>query len=164
MVRFKNRYLLSEIIVKNDKPIDKEHLSNAIKESILNNFGDYGRAIVSKAFLIKDYNVSTGIFVVRCGRDSSSSSSSSSSSLAPYSIVWSSLTLITKIREAPVLIRVLHVGGTIRSCQKVAVSYNKAMMRLFEWKEEAEDHDDDNNNNTLDQLDLYHLSIVDNSV
>lgn len=40
-------------------------------------------------------------------------------------------TFVTKIRKRECLFRVLHLGGTIRSCQKVLLAYNREQLTLL---------------------------------
>lgn len=49
MVKFKNRYILAELIWENKNSnvkITKDDLFNSIKESIRENFGDYGCGVL----------------------------------------------------------------------------------------------------------------------
>jgi len=49
MVKFKNRYILTELVWENKNPnvkITKDNLFQSIKESIKENFGDYGSGVL----------------------------------------------------------------------------------------------------------------------
>ena len=42
--------------------------------------------------------------------------------------VWCSLSTITEIRHRAVLVRLLHLGGTLASCQQAALAHSRAAL------------------------------------
>lgn len=72
MVRFKNRYVLVELIWK-DERLDESLTEGAIlavlRESMATNFGDHGAGIASASLQVKYYNPLTSLCIVRCSRD-----------------------------------------------------------------------------------------------
>jgi RNase P/RNase MRP subunit POP5 len=51
MVRFKNRYLVVEIVQSRRKSsVTKENLSDAVKQSIQENFGDFGSSLINTTY------------------------------------------------------------------------------------------------------------------
>jgi len=127
MVRFKNRYLLVEYRLagkyQNKPTLTKDDLFGAVKNSVKENFGEYGLSVLyiglqstrhqqnfitpSKAklifnflLLVKYFNDDTQTFIIRCSH-------------AHHKILWSAITLVTKIRDEPASLSVLHVGGTV---------------------------------------------------
>mmetsp|Transcript_16549 Transcript_16549/g.1481 ORF Transcript_16549/g.1481 Transcript_16549/m.1481 type:complete len:90 (+) Transcript_16549:50-319(+) len=89
MVRFKNRYLLCEIVFENENEntdslvIDFRTLRKEIFSSINKNFGDLGSAKLSN-MQIKYWNSLTNIFIVRGIREEKD-------------ILWNSLIFINSI-------------------------------------------------------------------
>ncbi|RIA91172.1 hypothetical protein C1645_768217 [Glomus cerebriforme] len=137
MVRLKNRWLLFEFIF-DDTP-DKFHLSTSssysslsqkfealstrdvysvIKDSIQLNFGDYGVGCIAASISVKYFSPFTNIGVLRVSRDH-------------YHIVWGAMTFISQIKTRSCLIRVLHLGGTIKQCQLSAINYDRDQILLL---------------------------------
>jgi hypothetical protein len=67
---------------------------------------------------VKYYNESTNLCILRSPRDQ-------------FRMVWAALTFITQIENAPLLLRVIHVGGTLRSCQASAIKFDRKMLHLL---------------------------------
>ncbi|KAL4433886.1 hypothetical protein ABPG75_000327 [Micractinium tetrahymenae] len=110
MVRFKNRYLLFEVCWKDgrfDDSITEAILLAAFRDSLQQNFGDYGLGCALASFQVKYYNPVSSLCIVRCSRDE-------------YRQVWVSLCLLTEVRHRAVLLRLLHLTGTVAACQKAA--------------------------------------------
>lgn len=57
---------------------------------------------------VKHWNAVTGVLLVRCAREL-------------VQLVWTSLSLITRLDSRAVAVRVLHVSGTLKKCQQVFV-------------------------------------------
>jgi ribonuclease P/MRP protein subunit POP5 len=71
---------------------------------------------------VKYWNPATGLAIFRMSR-------------AQLRLVWTSLTLLTQLNSRAVSIRVLHVGGTIRSCQRALIRYSKQVLLCIKQKE-----------------------------
>lgn len=118
MVRFKNRYLLGHVEFGDnavDESISQRDIFFALKASIQYNFGLFGEGLLGNGLQVKYYNGITGQLIVRCARDT-------------HRLVWSALTSITKLRSRQATVSVLHVGGSLRTCQQAAIKYNKALI------------------------------------
>jgi len=132
MVRFKNRYLLVEIVwdewvvsSHNGEPtqspptlkpsINASLLIQLIKTKTLDYFGDLGLASLLWSLSVKYLNEATGIFIIRTSREY-------------FRITWGAMTFITSINNRPASLRVLHVAGTIRSCQKMLLKYDRELL------------------------------------
>ncbi|KAG4102268.1 hypothetical protein H8356DRAFT_1652483 [Neocallimastix lanati (nom. inval.)] len=119
MVRFKNRYILFEIVYDEDEEkkinVNYSIISKAIKTSIEQNFGAYGIGIIQSSFTIKYFSPVTKIGILRSSRKQ-------------FNMIWASLTFINNIQNNGCLIRVLHVGGTIKSTQKAAIKYDQEQL------------------------------------
>ncbi|KAG7241390.1 hypothetical protein INR49_025590 [Caranx melampygus] len=118
MVRSKSRYLLCEIYVLDRRRLlllDDRTISDAVKAAIARTHGDYGVGISSVKFSVKYLNAHTGIVFLRFPKSC-------------YRLLWSALPFITNIetrgQKIPCFLNCLHVGGTIRTCQKFLIRYN----------------------------------------
>ena len=72
MVRFKNRFLLLEVIWKDSKvdlAMSEASLLSAIRESVQTNFGDLGLGLALASLQVKFFHPVTNICVVRCSRE-----------------------------------------------------------------------------------------------
>jgi ribonuclease P/MRP protein subunit POP5 len=118
MVRFKNRYLLIKIdIATRNKSQQKltlssHQLSTTIKEEIVSLFGECGMGYLAMAHSVKYCHADMGWGIIRSSREG-------------YRKTWAALTCIKEIQGIPCALRVLHVSGTIKQCQKVALNYLK---------------------------------------
>lgn len=89
---------------------------DVIKEAILSLHGDYGLASVQHSLNIKYMNAVTRVLILRCPRDH-------------HKAVWSALTTITSLKQTSCAVHVVHVGGTIRSCQRALVKHNQHKLK-----------------------------------
>ncbi|CAB4411944.1 unnamed protein product [Rhizophagus irregularis] len=134
MVRLKNRWLLFEVIFEDTFHVSSSSSSSppsqklealstrdvysAIKNSVQINFGDYGVGCIAASISVKYFSPFTNIGVLRISRDH-------------YHIVWGAMTFITQIKTRNCLIRVLHLGGTIKQCQLSAINYDRDQILLL---------------------------------
>jgi ribonuclease P/MRP protein subunit POP5 len=125
-MRFKNRYLLCELQWENGKLLESVSsytILNAIKESIEVNFGDLGLGRCLQSLQVKYYNYLTGLCILRVSRDH-------------FHLMMASLTFLSQIQQRPVNFHTLRVTGTIRSCQKFAIDYNRRQLMAIISHEE----------------------------
>ncbi|XP_038139265.1 ribonuclease P/MRP protein subunit POP5 [Cyprinodon tularosa] len=118
MVRVKSRYLLCEINVSDRRDLlklDDRAVAGAVRAAVARIHGDYGTAICSTRFWVKYLNAHTGMVFLRLPKRG-------------YELLWSALPFITCIESRgqiiPCAFNCLHVGGTIRTCQKFLIRYN----------------------------------------
>lgn len=122
MVRFKNRYLLLELIWKDiqcDWELDERGLQHAIRQSMQENFGEVGLGLVGESLTVKYANSDTNLYIVRCNREA-------------HQQVWCAITLIKEIRQRTVLPRLLNVGGTIRTSKIAALKHSLSILNGLE--------------------------------
>ncbi|XP_054466999.1 ribonuclease P/MRP protein subunit POP5 [Anoplopoma fimbria] len=118
MVRVKSRYLLCEVIVTDQSRLlllDDRAVAVAVKAAVARTHGDYGAALCSNRFSVKYLNAHTGTVFLRFPKWC-------------YRLLWSALPFITCIetrgQKISCFLNCLHVGGTIRTCQKFLIRYN----------------------------------------
>ncbi|XP_062944303.1 ribonuclease P/MRP protein subunit POP5 [Cynocephalus volans] len=125
MVRFKHRYLLCELV--SDDPrcrlsLEDRVLSGLVRDTIARVHGTFGAAACSIGFAVRYLNAYTGIVLLRCRKEF-------------YQLVWSALPFITyleiKGHRYPCFFNTLHVGGTIRTCQKFLIQYNRRQLLIL---------------------------------
>jgi ribonuclease P/MRP protein subunit POP5 len=124
-MRFKYRYLLCRISIAADAsaaPLQTGFLYKLIKDSVHANFGEYGLGLCLQGLQVKYYNSSTNLLIVRAPR-------------ADYRLVAASLTFLTNIKGREIQFNFLHVGGSIRSCQKAAIRFNREVLTEI-WKDQ----------------------------
>ncbi|XP_054906636.1 ribonuclease P/MRP protein subunit POP5 [Poeciliopsis prolifica] len=134
MVRVKSRYLLCEINVSDRRDLlklDERAVLGTVKATVARIHGVYGTALCSYRFFVKYLNAYTGIVFLRFPKSC-------------YKLLWSALPFITSIecrgRIIPCFFNCLHVGGTIRTCQKFLIRYNTRQLHrmLPKCKDEEE--------------------------
>ncbi|XP_078277297.1 ribonuclease P/MRP protein subunit POP5 [Rhinoraja longicauda] len=125
MVRFKSRYLLCEIVF--EKPQYRQHIdvgsvNRNVRNTISQMHGDFGIGCCSLRLEVTYLNAYTGIVLIRCQKDF-------------YRILSTTLLFITflenKNQKFPCFFNTLHVAGTIRSCQKFLIQYNRRQLVLL---------------------------------
>ncbi|XP_014749924.1 PREDICTED: ribonuclease P/MRP protein subunit POP5 [Sturnus vulgaris] len=127
MVRFKNRYVLCEVVSEDPRCrqcIEDRALGLAVRDAIARVHGDYGLACCSISFTVKYLNAYTGTVLLRCRKDS-------------YRLLCSALPFVrsleSRAQRYPCFLNTLHVGGTIRTCQKFLIQYNRTqLLRLLQ--------------------------------
>ncbi|XP_072271600.1 ribonuclease P/MRP protein subunit POP5 [Pyxicephalus adspersus] len=121
-MRFKHRYFLCELVLEDPRQrhvITQGTVYHNVKEIVARLHGDFGVAAVSVALSVKYLNAYTGIIFIR--------------SLKNYhKILGSSLPFITSLENRgqryPCFINTLHIAGTIRSCQRFLIQYNREQL------------------------------------
>ncbi|XP_057686764.1 ribonuclease P/MRP protein subunit POP5 isoform X1 [Corythoichthys intestinalis] len=118
MVRFKSRYLLCEINVLDRNSLlllNDRVVADAVKDAVARIHGDYGTAMCTMRFCVKYLNTYTGMVFLRFPK-------------MCYELLWSALPFITSIethrQKIPCFLNCLHIGGTMRTCQKFLIRYN----------------------------------------
>uniref|UniRef100_A0A8D3B9W6 Ribonuclease P/MRP protein subunit POP5 n=1 Tax=Scophthalmus maximus TaxID=52904 RepID=A0A8D3B9W6_SCOMX len=125
MVRVKSRYLLCEVNVSDRSRLlllDDRAVATAVRAAVARTHGDYGSALCTIGFSVKYLNAHTGIVFLRFPKRS-------------YKLLWSALPFITSVesrgQKIPCSLNCLHVGGTIRTCQKFLIRYNTQQLHLM---------------------------------
>uniref|UniRef100_A0A8C7WRC6 Ribonuclease P/MRP protein subunit POP5 n=1 Tax=Oryzias sinensis TaxID=183150 RepID=A0A8C7WRC6_9TELE len=123
MVRVKSRYLLCEVNVSESSDLlllDDRAVAGAVRSAVARMHGDYGAALCSIRFSVKYLNVHNGMVFLRFPKSC-------------FQFLWSALPFITNIesrgQQIPCFLNCLHVGGTIRTCQKFLIRYNTQQLQ-----------------------------------
>ncbi|XP_066466051.1 ribonuclease P/MRP protein subunit POP5 [Tiliqua scincoides] len=123
MVRFKNRYFLCEITSEDpscQQLIDERTVHSTVKSVVARMHGDFGLACCSIAFAVKYLNAYTRVVLLSCRKDFAR-------------LLWSSLPFITHLenwkQRCPCAFNTLHVGATIRTCQKFLIQYSRDQLQ-----------------------------------
>ncbi|KAJ7481038.1 hypothetical protein B0H11DRAFT_1724687, partial [Mycena galericulata] len=121
--RLKNRWLLVELIpVANPNSstvaLDGHKIWDALRQSILTNFGDIGWGSVGLSISVKYYSPTTNICIIRVARDH-------------HRIAWGAVTLLTAIEGMRYIPNVVHLSGTIKHVQLAAISHNREVVARY---------------------------------
>lgn len=117
----KNRYLVMETFCEGEPALSRTVISNAIKESILQNFGEFGLGASLASLQVKYVNPVTRLCVIRCSR-------------MEYERIWCAITFITSISNHPAFFNLLDLSGNIRCCKRAALEYDKAKVELLKLR------------------------------
>ncbi|KAG1868641.1 hypothetical protein F4604DRAFT_1881535 [Suillus subluteus] len=133
MVRFKNRWLLVEFVdtstadvsARNDplstRSLDGRLIYNALRDSVVTNFGDTGWGAVGMSLTVKYFSPTTNLCIIRVARDQ-------------HRIAWGAVTLLTSVHDVRIIPRVIHVSGTIKHAQLSAIAHNREVIARFRTK------------------------------
>ncbi|GFY83916.1 ribonuclease P family protein [Actinidia rufa] len=116
MVGFKNRYMVMEVFLDPNRDllavdpiiITQFNVSKAIKDSLLENFGECGLASSLGSFQVKYVNPITKLCIIRASREE-------------YQKVWSATTMVRSIGNCPVLFNLLDLSGSIKACKNASL-------------------------------------------
>eukprot|EP00250_Pteridium_aquilinum_P013561 c21422_g1_i1 orf=100-543(+) len=118
----KNRYLVMEIFCEGEGPaLTHSAITNAIKDSILHNFGEFGLGSSLTSLQVKYLNPITKLCVIRCSR-------------TEYERIWCAITFITSISNCPLFFNLLDLSGNIRCCKHATLEYDKAKVELLKLR------------------------------
>ncbi|KAF9487825.1 hypothetical protein BDN71DRAFT_1485237 [Pleurotus eryngii] len=121
MVRFKNRWLLVEFIPLHEatnNALNGQQIFNALKQSILANFGDTGWGAVGMSLNVTYFSPVTKICIIRVARDH-------------HNLAWAALTLVTAVGTSRYIPNVVHLSGTIKHAQLAAVEHNRKAIARY---------------------------------
>ncbi|KAJ2745319.1 RNA-binding protein pop5 [Coemansia sp. BCRC 34301] len=140
MVRLKNRYICFEL--QSQAQIDgtdsQERTSTGqrphealtarsvhalVREQIKLNFGDSGAGLVLSGLQVKYFSSQTRMGILRVPRDH-------------CQMVSAALALTTQASKRPCAIRVQHVSGTIKKCQRAAIRTDRELIVAWHLKQQ----------------------------
>ncbi|KAF8604598.1 hypothetical protein BDV93DRAFT_532725 [Ceratobasidium sp. AG-I] len=114
MVRFKNRWFLVEFLpcASPAPTFTSKQIYNALRESVIENFGDAGWGAVGGSLTVKYFSPTTQICIVRVARDH-------------HTIAWGGITLLRTLGGATVIPHVIHLSGTLKKSQLATIKHNR---------------------------------------
>lgn len=125
MVRLKTRYLLFEVLYPEHagnasylsvraptKPVDHRAVLDAIRDSVVVNFGDYGVGATQARLAVKYFSPRTLTGILRVPREHEP-------------MVHAAVTYVSELNGTRVILNVLRVSGTIKKSEQAAVRHNK---------------------------------------
>ncbi|KAL8160177.1 hypothetical protein V2J09_001714, partial [Rumex salicifolius] len=120
------RYMIMEIFLDPNKDLTVDdpiiitqfNVANAIKDSILVNFGECGLASSLGSLQVKYINPITKVCVIRTSRKE-------------HQMIWSAVTMIRSIGNCPVLFNLLDLSGSIRACKDAALRCEEAKFEQY---------------------------------
>ncbi|XP_005112800.1 ribonuclease P/MRP protein subunit POP5 [Aplysia californica] len=123
MVRFKNRYALCEVVTPGTQSslleINSQQVYSAVRNVILDTHGEFGLGSLQFSLKVKYLNIETRIVIIRAERRF-------------FHYLSSALVFVKKIGVHNAFLRTIHVGGSIRACQKFLIRFHRQnMTRLF---------------------------------
>ncbi|XP_022141762.1 probable ribonuclease P/MRP protein subunit POP5 [Momordica charantia] len=126
MVRYRNRYLILEVILDPEKDfatddsiiITQYNISKAIKDSILLNFGECGFASTLGSFQVRYVNPITKLCIIRTSKED-------------YQKVWAAITMVRTIGNCPVLFNLLDLNGNTRACKNTALRFEELKFEQY---------------------------------
>uniref|UniRef100_A0A7N4PQ62 Ribonuclease P/MRP protein subunit POP5 n=2 Tax=Sarcophilus harrisii TaxID=9305 RepID=A0A7N4PQ62_SARHA len=102
--------------------LEERALFGLVRDAVARAHGAFGAAACAVAFTVKYLNAYTGVVLLRCRKDF-------------YQLLWSALPFITHLENKgqrfPCFFNTLHVGGTIRTCQKFLIQYNRRQLLIL---------------------------------
>ncbi|XP_049623833.1 ribonuclease P/MRP protein subunit POP5 [Suncus etruscus] len=134
MVRFKHRYVLCEVAAADARcrlALEERALGQQVRDAVARLHGAFGAAACAVGFAVRYVNAYTGVVLLRCRRDF-------------CALLCSALPFARLDARGPgprprphphphphAFLRTLHVGGTIRTCQKFLVRYNRRQLLVL---------------------------------
>eukprot|EP00727_Mastigamoeba_balamuthi_P012617 m51a1_g7979 hypothetical protein (149) ;mRNA; f:48341-49283 len=123
MVRVKNRYALARVVWDaapggSHERLGVDALRLAVFQALDENYGPLGRGRILQAFSIKYFSAQTGVFVIRSPR-------------AFEGTLLSALVFVRAVGGTAATVRVLHRGGTVKSCVDAGLAHDRALLARF---------------------------------
>lgn len=117
MVRFKTRYILFELLSPNGDHVtfQSKQILQELRQTILMYFGEYGSGLCQSMLQLKYYNKDTSLGILKTSRDQ-------------IRMVHGGLTLMRSIDSEPVIVRVMHISGTLKKTEIKALNINKSAL------------------------------------
>jgi ribonuclease P/MRP protein subunit POP5 len=107
-----------------DPTLQSVHLQSSLRSSIRELFGDLTSGMTLQSLHVRYLNALTCSAIVRCSRDE-------------HRTCAMAIALTPHLRGKACTLRTVHLGGTIRSCQKAAVKWQRR--RIAELRKQVEE-------------------------
>lgn len=130
-MRFKNRYFLCELRFADgqiDQSINSGLIFRTLQSYLDTMFGDFGAGLL-QGFSVKYFNPVTGLGIVRATRDF-------------HKLMQSVIEKVQVIKNRQCSFRIVHIGGSIRCCQRAALRHNARLVMLADrerWTKQSQE-------------------------
>ncbi|KAI0280712.1 ribonuclease P/MRP protein subunit, partial [Russula aff. rugulosa BPL654] len=109
---------IQRITAPSPDTISSKDVFNALKQSVLLNFGDVGWGEVGASLAVKYFSPMTNLCIVRVARGTATNTT------------WAALTLLDRVggMAGVVIPHVIHVSGTLKHAQIAAIEWNRQVI------------------------------------
>lgn len=148
MVRIKQRYILGELVLDADlknRQINLNHLTQkrlteSFRAAVLDLYGEFGLAMLQPNFVIKFWNVTTKVFILRVGRENCDQALASLNMMTALVQPGETITYHNgaDLQNADSLcrVRILHIGGTLDKVEQHYKAMSEAWLQTTFKKQE----------------------------
>lgn len=161
MVRLKQRYILFDVLYPpgdtsfsgssqdailalcqpSPTSVNPKTLTQTLRKVLQDHYGDFGAGTAGMLISVKYFSNKTSTGILRCLRQT-------------FQQVMAALTLMNTIANKEVIVRCLHVSGTIKKCENLSIARSKQMMAMMgslvdfleDFKTAVDDDDTGNDN------------------
>lgn len=95
--------------------INPRTIVNLLRDVIEDHFGDLAAGTIGLLIIVKYFSNKTSTGIIRCNRQN-------------FHQVMAALALVTKLDSYDVVMRCVHVSGTIRKCEQFSIQNNKKLI------------------------------------
>lgn len=95
--------------------INPRSISSLLRDVIEDHFGDFGGGTTGLLIIVKYFSNKTSTGIIRCSRTN-------------FHQVVAALALVTKLDNRDVVMRCVHVSGTIKKCEQFLIRRNRLLM------------------------------------
>jgi len=95
--------------------INARSIAHLLKKVVEDHFGDFGGGTVGLLIIVKYFSNRTSTGIIRCSRNN-------------FHQVMAALALVTKVDNYDVVMRCVHVSGTIKKCEQFSIRRNKQLI------------------------------------
>lgn len=95
--------------------INSRSLASLLKRVVEDHFGDFGAGTVGLLIIVKYFSNRTSTGIVRCSRSN-------------FDKVVAAFALVTRVDNVDVVMRCVHVSGTIKKCEQYSIRRNRQLI------------------------------------
>lgn len=95
--------------------INARSIASLLKSVVQDHFGDFGGGTIGLLIIVKYFSNRTSTGIIRCSRTN-------------FHQVMAALALVTKVDNFNVVMRCVHVSGTIKKCEEFSIRRNKQLI------------------------------------
>lgn len=110
--------------------VNQRSISTLLKRVVEDHFGEFGSGTVGLLIIVKYFSNKTSTGIIRCSRTN-------------FQQVVAAIGLVTKVENANVVMRCVHVSGTIRKCEDFSIRRNRKLMVDIGRDDEMQNNLDD---------------------